>query len=165
MPTVVITGTSTGIGLSAAKVLIERGFDVFGSVRQTNDAKRLSELPGGRFVPLLFDVTDEAAVNAAASNVRNMLGGKRLDGLVNNAGVAVAGPLLELPIEQFRYQIDVNLIGVVIVCKAFAPLIGTDPDLCGNPGRIVNVSSGSGSKRRTVSGAIRCFKICSRRFV
>jgi len=144
MLSVVITGTSTGIGWGTTKVLIEHGFQVFGSVRKASDADRLSKQFGERFVPLLFDVTDESAVRAAAADVRVRLAGGRLNGLVNNAGVAVAGPLLELPIEQLRYQIDVNLIGVVIVCKAFAPLIGTDPDLCGNSGRIINVSSGSG---------------------
>jgi NAD(P)-dependent dehydrogenase (short-subunit alcohol dehydrogenase family) len=67
-----------------------------------------------------------------------------LAGLVNNAGVAVAGPLLELPIEDFRRQIEINVVGVVTVTKAFAPLIGTDPALKGAPGRVVNISSVGG---------------------
>jgi NAD(P)-dependent dehydrogenase (short-subunit alcohol dehydrogenase family) len=67
-----------------------------------------------------------------------------LAGLVNNAGVAVAGPLLELPTAEFRRQIEINLVGVVIVTKAFAPLVGTDPSLTGDPGRIVNISSVGG---------------------
>jgi NAD(P)-dependent dehydrogenase (short-subunit alcohol dehydrogenase family) len=102
MRSVVVTGTSTGIGWGTAKVLIAHGFRVFGSVRKTADAERLAAEFGGRFVPLLFDVTDEAAVKAAAAQVRAALAGEKLAGLVNNAGVAVAGPLLELPIEQFR---------------------------------------------------------------
>jgi NAD(P)-dependent dehydrogenase (short-subunit alcohol dehydrogenase family) len=144
MRSVVITGTSTGIGWGTAKVLLRSGFRVFGSVRKTADAERLSLEFGDNFVPLLFDVTDEAATKAAADQVRAELGGERLAGLVNNAGVAVAGPLLELPIEEFRHQIDINLVGVVIVTKAFAPLIGTDPQLHGNPGRIINISSVGG---------------------
>jgi NAD(P)-dependent dehydrogenase (short-subunit alcohol dehydrogenase family) len=144
MRSVVITGTSTGIGWGTTKVLIEQGFRVFGSVRKTSDAERLSGEFGDRFVPLLFDVTDEAAIRAAAADVRTRLAGERLAGLVNNAGVAVAGPLLELSIEEFRYQIDVNVIGVVITTKAFAQLIGTDPQLKGNPGRIINIGSVSG---------------------
>jgi NAD(P)-dependent dehydrogenase (short-subunit alcohol dehydrogenase family) len=140
----VITGTSTGIGWGTAKVLIGNGFRVFGSVRKTSDAERLTAEFGDRFAPLIFDVTDEAAVKAAASDVRKALAGERLAGLVNNAGVAVAGPLLELPTEEFRRQIEINLVGVVIVTKAFAPLIGTDPQLTGSPGRIVNISSVGG---------------------
>ncbi len=133
MRSVVITGTSSGIGWGTAKILIAHGFRVFGSVRKTSDAERLAAEFGERFVPLLFDVTDEAAVKAAAADVRSALAGQRLTGLVNNEGVAVAGPLLELPTEEFRRQIDINLIGVVITTKAFAPLIGTDPQLTGPP--------------------------------
>jgi NAD(P)-dependent dehydrogenase (short-subunit alcohol dehydrogenase family) len=141
---VVITGTSTGIGWGTAKVLVARGFRVFGSVRKTADAKRLSAEFGGSFVPLIFDVTDEEAVAAAAAEVRAALGGEKLAGLVNNAGIVVAGPLLELPVEEFRHQIGINLTSVVIVTKAFAPLIGTDRTFRGEPGRIVNISSVGG---------------------
>lgn len=144
MRSVVITGTSTGIGWGTAKVLIANGFRVFGSVRKTVHAERLATEFGPNFVPLLFDVTDEAAVKAAASQVRTMLAGETLAGLVNNAGVAVAGPLLLLPIEEFRHQIEVNLTGVVITTKAFAPLLGTDRQLKGGGGRIVNISSVGG---------------------
>jgi NAD(P)-dependent dehydrogenase (short-subunit alcohol dehydrogenase family) len=76
--------------------------------------------------------------------VRAALAGETLAGLVNNAGVAVAGPLLELPVEEFRRQVEINLVGVVIVTQAFAPLLGTDPGLKGNSGRIVNISSVGG---------------------
>ena len=144
MRSVVITGTSTGIGWGTAKVLIAHGLRVFGSVRKTADAERLSAEFGDAFVPLLFDVTDEAAVNAAAAQVRAELGGEKLAGLVNNAGVAVFGPLIELPVAQFRHQIEINLVGMVITTKAFAPLLGTDPQLKGPPGRIVNISSVGG---------------------
>src|SRR5580692_3605819 len=101
MRSVVVTGASTGIGWATARLLIDRGFRVFGSVRKPADADRLSGEFGANFTPLLFDVTDEAAVKAAAATVRAALGGETLAGLVNNAGVAVAGPLLELPVEQF----------------------------------------------------------------
>jgi NADP-dependent 3-hydroxy acid dehydrogenase YdfG len=141
---VVITGTSTGIGWGAAKVLIANGFRVFGSVRKRADADRLKAEFGQSYVPLLFDVTDAGAVKAAAAEVRATLAGETLAGLVNNAGVAVAGPLLELPVEEFRRQIEINLVGVVIVTQAFAPLLGTDRGLKGNPGRIVNIGSVGG---------------------
>jgi NAD(P)-dependent dehydrogenase (short-subunit alcohol dehydrogenase family) len=127
-----------------AKVLIARGFRVFGSVRKRDDAERLSAEFGGAFVPLVFDVTDEDAVGLAAARVGEALAGEKLFGLVNNAGVAFAGPLLELPLADFRQQIEINLTGVVITTKAFAPLLGTDRALRGAPGRIVNISSVGG---------------------
>jgi NAD(P)-dependent dehydrogenase (short-subunit alcohol dehydrogenase family) len=144
MRSVVVTGTSTGIGWGTAKVLIARGFRVFGSVRKKADAERLAAEFGPAFVPLVFDVTDEDAVGLAAGRVGDALAGEKLFGLVNNAGIAVAGPLLELSLGDFRRQIDTNLIGVVIATKAFAPLLGTDRTLKGPPGRIVNISSVGG---------------------
>jgi NAD(P)-dependent dehydrogenase (short-subunit alcohol dehydrogenase family) len=144
MQSVVITGTSTGIGFGTAKVLIAHGFRVFGSVRKQADADRLKTELGASFVPLTFDVTDEAAVNAAALEVRAALKGETLAGLVNNAGIAVSGPLLELPVADFRRQMEVNVMGPVIATKAFAPLLGADPKLQGPHGRIVMMSSVAG---------------------
>jgi NAD(P)-dependent dehydrogenase (short-subunit alcohol dehydrogenase family) len=141
MRSVVVTGTSTGIGWGTAKVLLAHGFRVFGSVRKQADADRLQQEFGGNFVPLIFDVTDEAAVMAAAATVRAALGGETLAGLVNNAGIAVSGPLLDMPLADFRRQMEVNVIGPVIVTRAFAPLLGADPALKGPPGRIIMISS------------------------
>ena len=146
MRSVVITGVSTGIGWGATKALIKHGFRVFGSVRKEADGARLKKEFGERFVPLLFDVTDEAAVRRAADEVRAVLGGERLFGLVNNAGIAVSGPLLELDVDEFRTQMEVNVIGPLIVTQAFAPLLGADPALKGAPGRIVNISSVGGKQ-------------------
>lgn len=144
MKSVVVTGVSTGIGWGATKVLIGRGFRVFGSVRKQADADRLRQEFGDRFVPLIFDVTDEAAVRAAAATVDRMLEGETLAGLVNNAGVAVAGPLLELPIAEFRQQMEVNLTGALIATQAFGPMLIPGADRKGPPGRIVNISSVGG---------------------
>ena len=144
MESVVVTGVSTGIGWGVTKVLIQRGFRVFGSVRKTQDAERLSREFRANFVPLLFDVTDEAAVQAAAEQVRRQLHGETLAGLVNNAGIAVPGPLMHLRVEDFRHQLEVNLVSVLIVTKAFLPLLGTDRSLHGGPGRIINISSTGG---------------------
>ena len=151
MKSVVITGASTGIGWATARLLIDRGFRVFGSVRKPADADRLSGEFGANFTPLLFDVTDEAAVKAAAATVRAALGGETLAGLVNNAGVAVAGPLLELPVVQFRTQLDINVLGPVITTQAFAPLLGADPTLRGPKGRIVMISSVAGKSGNPLS--------------
>jgi len=141
---VVVTGVSTGIGWGAAKVLTKAGFKVFGSVRKAADAQRLSAELGANFTPLMFDVTDEKAVRASIATVRAGLSGQKLFGLVNNAGISVAGPLVYLPVDEFRKQLEVNLTGVVITTQAFAPLLGIDDSLKGKPGRIVNISSVGG---------------------
>lgn len=136
MQSVVVTGVSTGIGWAAAKILVERGFRVFGSVRKETDAERLKKEFGAAFVPLLFDVTDEAAVRAAADSVREQLRGETLFGLVNNAGVAIPAPLLHQPIADFRKQVEINLVAQLLVSQAFLPLLGTDRSLKGKSGRI-----------------------------
>src|SRR5471032_3081097 len=110
MRSVVITGASTGIGWATAKLLLDRGFRVFGSVLEQADADRLKGEFGASFTPLLFDVTDQAAVLAAARDVRAALAGETLAGLVNNAGVAVSEPALELPVAEFRRLMEVNFI-------------------------------------------------------
>ena len=158
MKSVVVTGASTGIGWACLKVLIAGGFRVFGGVRKQADADRLAKEFGANFTPLLFDVTDAAAVAAAAGKVRAALGGETLFGLVNNAGIAVPGPLLELSVEDFRRQIDVNLIGQFIVTQAFGPLLGADRSLKGPPGRIVMISSISGKTAFPFGGAYAASK-------
>jgi NAD(P)-dependent dehydrogenase (short-subunit alcohol dehydrogenase family) len=158
MQSVVITGASTGIGWATAKLLLDRGFRVFGSVRKQADADRLKGEFGPNFTPLLFDVTDEAAVLAAAREVRAALNGETLSGLVNNAGVAVAGPVLELAADEFRRQMDVNVIGPIIATQAFGPLLGSDPSLKGKPGRIVMISSVAGKNGNPLMSAYSASK-------
>ena len=144
MKSVVVTGVSTGIGWGCVKVLTASGFRVFGSVRKEADAERLSKEFGANFTPLIFDVTDEAAVAKAARQVEDALGGENLVGLVNNAGVAVLGPLIDLRIEDFEHQLAVNLTGPLIVTQAFASLLGAGGSRRGSPGRIVMISSVGG---------------------
>jgi hypothetical protein len=158
MQSVVITGASTGIGWATAKLLLERGFRVFGSVRKPADADRLRAEFGANFTPLLFDVTNEAAVLAAAREVRAALGGETLFGLVNNAGVAVAGPVLELAADEFRRQMDVNVIGPIISTQAFGPLLGSDPSLRGPRGRIIMISSVAGKNGNPLTAAYAASK-------
>jgi NAD(P)-dependent dehydrogenase (short-subunit alcohol dehydrogenase family) len=158
MQSVVITGASTGIGWATAKLLIDRGFRVFGSVRKQADADRLRGEFGANFTPLLFDVTNEAAVLAAAREVRAALNGETLAGLVNNAGIAVAGPVLELSADEFRHQMDVNVIGPIIATQAFGPLLGSDPSLKGPKGRIVMISSVAGRNGNPLMAAYSASK-------
>jgi NAD(P)-dependent dehydrogenase (short-subunit alcohol dehydrogenase family) len=150
---VVVTGVSTGIGWGILKVLIQHGFRVFGSVRKEQDAERLADEFGEAFVPLLFDITDEAGVQSAAQKIRDQLNGETLFGLVNNAGIAVPAPLMHQPIKDFRHQMEVNLIGQLIVTQAFLPLLGADRSLKGKPGRIINMSSSSGKRGSPFVGA------------
>lgn len=141
---IVVTGASTGIGRAAVASAARAGAHVFASVRKEADAEGLRQEFGGLVTPLVFDVIDEAAVRAAAEETGRRLGDRRLFGLVNNAGVAVAGPLLHLDTDEVRRQFEVNLFGVHNVTRAFAPLLGADPDRRGAPGRIVMMSSVGG---------------------
>ncbi|MBK9601002.1 MAG: SDR family NAD(P)-dependent oxidoreductase [Anaerolineales bacterium] len=153
MQSVVVTGVSTGIGWGITKILIQNGYRVFGSVRKTQDAERLQSEFGETFVPLIFDVTDEEMVHAAARQVRDQLNGETLFGLVNNAGVAVPAPLAHMPIDEFRTQMEINLTGQLIVTQAFLPLLGMDRSLKGKPGRLINMSSTSGKRGAPFVGA------------
>lgn len=141
---VVVTGASTGIGYATAQLLAREGFHVFATVRRREDADRLVEEIGDELTPLVFDVTDPEGLAEAARDVGERLGATTLAGLVNNAGVAVAGPLLHLPVEELRRQFEINVIAQVAVIQAFAPLLGADMKRSGEPGRIVNMSSISG---------------------
>ena len=158
MKTVVVTGASTGIGWGCVKVLIASGSRVFGSVRKQADGDRLSTEFGPAFTPLFFDVTDQAAVTAAARQVQAALGGETLSGLVNNAGIAVPGPLLHLEIDNFEHQLTVNITGQLIVTQAFAPLLGVDRSRTGAPGRIVMISSVGGKNAMPFLGAYSASK-------
>ncbi|MEQ1785051.1 MAG: SDR family NAD(P)-dependent oxidoreductase [Hyphomonadaceae bacterium] len=145
MKSIVVTGASTGIGWGCVKVLAGKGFHVFGSVRKTADADRLSAEFGKNFTPLLFDITDASAVAAGARQVSDHLKGETLFGLVNNAGIANPGPLLHLDIDAFRQQMEVNVTGQLIVTQAFAPLLGAAADTRSKtPGRIAMMSSVGG---------------------
>ena len=158
MQSVVVTGVSTGIGWGITKVLIQKSFRVFGSLRKTQDAERLLKEFGENFVPLIFDVTDEPAVQTAANHVREQLHGETLFGLINNAGIAVPGPLIHLATDDFRHQLEVNLVSVLMVTKAFVPLLGADRSLQGKPGRIINISSVGGKSANPFMGAYAASK-------
>lgn len=144
MKSVVVTGVSSGLGRGAVAVLIRQGWRVFGSVRKASDAADLQREFGQAFTPLIFDVTDEAAIDAAVETVSAALGGRTLDGLVNNAGASIEDPLLVQSVADFRTQIEINLVGMFAVTRAFAPLLGADPARTGPKGRIVNISSVGG---------------------
>lgn len=138
---VVVTGASTGIGYGVAEELIGRGYQVIGTVRKQEDADRLRATLGGRMRPVLMDVSDDDEVKRAAGEIQEIVGERGLAGLVNNAGIAVAGPLMHVDLEELRYQFDVNVVGVVAMTQAMLPMLGGRKESANPPGRVINMSS------------------------
>jgi NAD(P)-dependent dehydrogenase (short-subunit alcohol dehydrogenase family) len=149
---VVITGTSTGIGRATAKHLAEQGFHVFAGVRRDEDGESLVAEYSGKLTPLIVDVTDESTISAAAATVTDAVGGRGLAGLVNNAGIGVPAPIEFQPMADFRRQLEVNLFGPVAMIQAFLPLIRQ------GGGRIVNVGSIGGMLVLPINGAYSASK-------
>jgi NAD(P)-dependent dehydrogenase (short-subunit alcohol dehydrogenase family) len=125
---VLVTGASTGIGEATALRMKRAGWDVFAGARKDADLERLR---GEGLAPLKLDVTDADSIASAKAELDE----RGLHGLVNNAGVAVSGPMEFVPLEELRHQLEVNLVGQVAVMQAFMPNIREAT------GRIVNVSS------------------------
>jgi NAD(P)-dependent dehydrogenase (short-subunit alcohol dehydrogenase family) len=150
MKTVLVTGSSSGIGRATVRRLDGAGWKVFAGVRKEEDAATLREESSPRLEPLLLDVTDAEAIAGAAERVGAEPGG--LDGLVDNAGGAVAGPLEALPIEDFRRQIELNLTAQLAVTQAMLPAIRTAR------GRVVMVSSMGGRVALPLTGAYHAAK-------
>eukprot|EP00210_Caulerpa_lentillifera_P003612 g3447.t1 len=132
---IVITGTSTGIGEDAAKFFAKKGWIVFAGVRKQSDADRLSSYDSN-IKPLILDVTNQEQVDKAFEEVRVAVGTDGLYALVNNAGLGYMGPAEFFPLNKVQRQFDVNVFGVIRVTQAALPLLRI-----GSPGRIVNVSS------------------------
>jgi NAD(P)-dependent dehydrogenase (short-subunit alcohol dehydrogenase family) len=135
---VVITGASTGIGAACAFHLDRLGFLVFAGVRKAQDGVALQQRGSNRLTPILLDVTDSESIRKAKEFVAGRVGQAGLFALINNAGIAVAGPLEAVPIPDLRRQMEVNVIGQVAVIQAFLPLIRQAR------GRIVNMGSIAG---------------------
>ena len=140
MPSVLVTGASRGIGRATAERLVSLGWEVFAGVRSPGDA------PAGT-TPVVVDVTDDAQVAALADALP-----ARLDAVVNNAGVVVAGPVEALTADELRRQLDINVVGQVAVTKAVLP------KLRAAGGRIVFVSSVSGRISTPMTGAYTASK-------
>jgi NAD(P)-dependent dehydrogenase (short-subunit alcohol dehydrogenase family) len=143
--TVLVTGASTGIGEAAAMHLAGLGFDVLAGVRKAEDEDRLK---AAGLDTVRLDVTDSAQIEA----LRAQFAERPLAGLVNNAGVAVAGPLEFLPIDNLRQQIEINLIGQVAVTQAVLPALRR------GGGRILNVTSIGGRIAFPLTGAYHASK-------
>ena len=148
---IVITGVSTGIGRDALNLLHKKGYNIFGSVRKEADAKKLSESYPERFTPLIFDVQNHDEVVKAAKVVFETC--DVLHALINNAGIAVPGPLQHMSEKDFERQLDINLKSVRRITNLFLPLLGAAPNFKNVPGRIINISSISGLFNSPFNGA------------
>jgi NAD(P)-dependent dehydrogenase (short-subunit alcohol dehydrogenase family) len=146
-----VTGASTGIGRATALRLDADGWQVFAGVRKQEDADALRAAASERLTPLILDITDAGQIAAAAARIEAEAEAG-LDGLVNNAGVAIPGPLETLAIDDFRHQIEVNMTGHVAVTQALLPAIR------GARGRIVFISSIGGRVALPLTGAYHAAK-------
>jgi len=142
---VLITGASSGIGLASCLMLADKGFTVFAGVRKEADAQLLREKKN--IIPVFIDVNDYDSVEKTFSEISEKCGDKGLFALVNNAGIAVAGPLEFLSIDKLRLQLETNVIGQVKVTQTFLSLIRT------GKGRIINISSIAGFTAFPFKGA------------
>jgi NAD(P)-dependent dehydrogenase (short-subunit alcohol dehydrogenase family) len=147
-----VTGASTGIGAATVARLVSAGWHAYASVRQQAHAAALSAAHGDVVTPLVFDITDDAAVQHAGERIVAERGERGLQGVVNNAGIAVAGPLEFLPPAELRHQLDVNLVGQVAVAQTVLPALRT------GRGRLVFVSSIAGLSAMPFVGAYSASK-------
>jgi len=132
---VVVTGASSGIGRATVLLLARNDFRVFAGVRKREHGDTLRSEVGESVTPLIFDVTDAAAIEMSAKQVETALADRGLDGLVNVAGVGVSGPLEFMRLTELRIVFEINVFGQMAVIQAFLPLLRAAR------GRIVNISS------------------------
>jgi len=144
LKSVIITGSSTGIGYATCEIFIKKGFLVFGSVRNKRDSDRLKNSFGTKFIPLIFDITNQKEVFKSKDIIESEMKGMTISALVNNAGIAVTGPISYINPEKIRKQFEVNILGVVNSTQAFLPFLGTDKSNKGKSGKIINISSVAG---------------------
>lgn len=140
---VLVTGASTGIGFDAVRTLVQAGFQVVATVRKDVDEDRLLQIYGKKVHVIKMDVTDFSAVEKLPDVLEKQLNIKQLHGLVNNAGIALAGPFLHMDFAQVQSMIQVNTLALMKVTQVLLPLLGARPGVT-DPGRIVNISSISG---------------------
>lgn len=130
---VLITGASSGLGKAAALKLAEKGFKVFAGVRKTEDKQTLEELHKN-IIPIFVDVTNEESVNCAFEQIKQKT--DRLYALINNAGIAMAGPVEYITADILKKQFEVNVFGALRTAQKALPLLQKSEDC-----RIVNISS------------------------
>jgi len=134
---VLITGTSTGIGRVCALYLDSLGFTVYAAVRRSEDAESLKKEASERLRPVILDVTDDISITNVATQIESETGG-HLDALINNAGVGLGGALEATPLEEIHKVMNINVVGLLTVTKAFLPMLRA------SQGRIINIGSTAG---------------------
>ena len=133
MPSVLVTGAARGIGRATALRLASAGWEVLAGVRRAEDGETLSQGNSERIKPVMLDVTDEQQLASLDDILPSTL-----DAVVNNAGIAIAGPLEAVSAAELRQQLEVNVVGQAAVTQAVLPRLRE------SRGRIVFVSSVSG---------------------
>lgn len=149
---VLVTGASSGMGKACALRLAAGGFRVFAAVRKERDAEDLKQGGSPRLTPVILDVAKEQTIFDAARMVGDAVGAAGLMGLVNNAGIAVTGPIELVPVHELRRQFEVNVFGQVAVTQAFLPLIRAAR------GRIINIGSVGAKFALPFAGALNSSK-------
>ncbi len=139
--TVLITGTSTGIGYGAAKAFTAAGYRTIGTVRNAQDAERLRREMGANIFPVLCDVAHPDDVATLPEHVKKVSEDGRLDVLVNNAAIEFIAPAELQPMEEIRALFETNVIGLMAVTMSLLPLLGADATASPHHGRIINISS------------------------
>jgi NAD(P)-dependent dehydrogenase (short-subunit alcohol dehydrogenase family) len=163
---VLITGAGSGIGRACALHLARNGFAVWAGIRTPAEAEALEHAGLGspvqlRTIPL--DVTDIASIRVAAGEIRMAAGDEGLRGVVNNAGVCIVGPVEVVPLEEWRHQFEVNVLGAIAVTQVMLPLLRVhNTRAAGRGSRIVNIGSITGEISTPVFGAYSASKFALR---
>lgn len=147
-----ITGATGGIGSAIVKKLTELGYTVLAGVRSKEQGKRLKKEISPNIVPIEMDITISSSVEAASLEVGKFLGNNGIDGLINNAGCIIQGPMELLSLDEIKYQFDVNVFGQIAVTQALLPFIRK------NSGRVINIGAVTGKTAMPFIGALSASK-------